>query len=309
MKEKQVNILPKKRESVLRTIWKQRVSWLMMLPFLALFTFITIIPALVSIILSFFHYNMFQAPVFAGLDNFINLFLNDSVFITSLSNTLVYAVITGLGGYLLSFAVAWVINDLPDKMRAFVTLVFYAPSISGAATAVFSILFSSDGAGYINAWLLKFGIISTPILWFQNPNLALGMVIAVQLWLSLGVGFLSFVAGLKNVDRTLYESAALDGVRNRFQELWYITLPSMRPMLLFGAVTQITSAFSGGALVTALCGNPSVDYSAHTLLLHASDYAGTRLEMGYAAAVSIVLFALIMFTYKFCTLLLSRVGK
>ena len=309
MKEKQVNILPEKRESVLRTIWKQRVSWLMMLPFLALFTFITIIPALVSIILSFFHYNMFQAPVFAGLDNFINLFLNDSVFITSLSNTLVYAVITGLGGYLLSFAVAWVINDLPDKLRAFVTLVFYAPSISGAATAVFSILFSSDGAGYINAWLLKFGIISTPILWFQDPNLALGMVIAVQLWLSLGVGFLSFVAGLKNVDRTLYESAALDGVRNRFQELWYITLPSMRPMLLFGAVTQITSAFSGGALVTAMCGNPSVDYSAHTLLLHASDYAGTRLEMGYAAAVSIVLFALIMFTYKFCTLLLSRVGK
>ena len=309
MKEKQVNILPEKRESVLRTIWKQRVSWLMMLPFLALFTFITIIPALVSIILSFFHYNMFQAPVFAGLDNFINLFLNDSVFITSLSNTLVYAVITGLGGYLLSFAVAWVINDLPDKLRAFVTLVFYAPSISGAATAVFSILFSSDGAGYINAWLLKFGIISTPILWFQDPNLALGMVIAVQLWLSLGVGFLSFVAGLKNVDRTLYESAVLDGVRNRFQELWYITLPSMRPMLLFGAVTQITSAFSGGALVTALCGNPSVDYSAHTLLLHASDYAGTRLEMGYAAAVSIVLFALIMFTYKFCTLLLSRVGK
>ena len=309
MKEKQVNILPSKRESVLRTVWKQKVSWLMMLPFLALFTFITIIPAIVSIVLSFFHYNMFQTPVFAGLDNFINLFLNDSVFITSLSNTLVYAVITGLGGYLLSFAVAWIINDLPDKLRAFVTLVFYAPSISGAATAVFTILFSSDGTGYVNAWLLKLGVISTPILWFQDPELALGMVIAVQLWLSLGVGFLSFVAGLKNVDRTLYESAALDGVRNRFQELWYITLPGMRPMLLFGAVTQITGAFSGGALVTALCGNPSVDYSAHTLLLHASDYAGTRLEMGYAAAVSIVLFALIMFTYKFCTLLLSRVGK
>lgn len=309
MNKKQVNILPNKRENVFRTIWKQKVSWLMMLPFLALFTFITIIPAIVSIVLSFFHYNMFQEPVFAGLANFINLFLNDSVFITSLSNTLVYAVITGLGGYLLSFVVAWVINDLPDALRAFVTLVFYAPSISGAATAVFQLLFSSDGTGYINAWLLKLGIISTPILWFQDPNLALGMVIAVQLWLSLGVGFLSFVAGLKNVDRTLYESAALDGVRNRFQELWYITLPSMRPMLLFGAVTQITSAFSGGALVTALCGNPSVDYSAHTLLLHASDYAGTRLEMGYAAAVSVVLFALIMFTYKFCTLLLNRVGK
>lgn len=309
MKNKKADALREKREGVLKTVWKQKISWLMMLPFLALFTFITIIPAIVSIALSFFHYNMFQTPVFAGLDNYINLFLNDSVFITSLSNTLVYAVITGLGGYLLSFIVAWIINDLPDKLRAIVTLVFYAPSISGAATTIFTLLFSSDGNGYVNAWLLKMGIISSPILWFQDPDLALGMVIAVQLWLSLGVGFLSFVAGLKNVDRTLYECAALDGVRNRFQELWYITLPCMKPMLLFGAVTQITSAFSGGALVTALCGNPSVDYSAHTLLLHASDYASTRLEMGYAAAVSIILFALIMFTYKFCTLLLSRVGK
>ena len=309
MKTKQAKTLPGKRENIVRTIWSQRSSWMMLAPYLALFIFTTAIPALISIVLSFFHYNMFQDPVFAGLSNFVNLFLNDSVFITSLSNTLVYAVITGLGGYLLSFAVAWIINDLPNKLRAFVTLVFYAPSISGAATAVFGILFSPDGNGYINAWLMKLGIISDPIMWFQDPELALGMVILVQLWLSLGVGFLSFVAGLKNVDRTLYESASLDGVRNRFQELWYITLPCMRPMLLFGAVTQITSAFSGGVLVTQLCGNPSVDYSAHTLLLHASDYAGTRLEMGYAAASSLVLFALITFSYKFCTLLLNRVGK
>ena len=309
MKSKQTNILREKRGNVLQTVWKQKVSWLMMLPFLAIFTFMTIIPAVVSIALSFFHYNMFQNPVFAGLENYTTLFLNDSVFITSLTNTLVYAVITGLGGYLLSFIVAWIINDLPDKLRAIVTLVFYAPSISGAATTIFGLLFSSDANGYVNAWLLKMGLISSPILWFQDPELALGMVIAVQLWLSLGVGFLSFVAGLKNVDHTLYECASLDGIRNRFQELWYITLPCMKPMLLFGAVTQITSAFSGGGLVAALCGNPSVDYSAHTLLLHAQDYAGTRLEMGYASAVSIILFLLVMFTYKFCTLLLSRVGK
>lgn len=205
-------------------LWNQRVSWIMMFPFFMVFIFVTIIPAVSSIGLSFFHYNMYQNPMWAGLSNYVNLFLNDSVFIKALTNTIVYALITGIGGYLLSFVIAWLINDLPDIWRAVVTLIFYAPSISGAATLVFQLLFSSDANGYVNAWLLKSGIISSPILWFQNPDLTLGMVIAAQLWLSLGVGFLSFVAGLKNVDRSLYESASLDGVRNRFQELWYITL-------------------------------------------------------------------------------------
>ena len=293
----------------LKLLWSQRVSWYMMLPFLAIYAFTTFVPAVVSIILGFCNFNMFQPATFAGLDNYINLFLNDTIFVKSLTNTIVFAIITGPISYILCFLVAWFINDLSSKMRAVVTLVFYAPSISGSAVVIWKLIFSADSNGYLNAWLLNTGLVSKPFLWFQDPKMALGLVIIVQLWLSLGVGFLAFVAGLKNIDRTLYEYASIDGIRNRWQELWYITLPCMKPMLLFGAVTQITGAFSSGMLVNELCGTPSVDYSAHTLLLHAVDYAGTRLEMGYAAAVSVVLFAMITFTYKLSTLLLNRVGK
>jgi len=244
------------------------------------------------------------------LNNYINLFLNDTIFIKSLSNTIVFAVITGPAAYLLSFAVAWFINDLQSsKLRAIVTLIFYAPSISGSSTIIWKLIFSSDSNGYLNAFLLEMGFIQEPILWFQDPNMALMLVIIVQLWASLGVGFLSFIAGLKNVDRSLYESGAIDGIRNRWQELWYITLPCMKPMLLFGAVSQIAGSFSCGGLSAELCGNPSVDYSAHTLLLHASDYAGSRMEMGYAAAISVVLFLIISLVYKLINLLLSHVGK
>lgn len=298
-----------KNKNILRTIWSQRVSWFMMAPFLLIFSFITLIPAIVSIVLSFCNYNLFQEPTFVGLDNFVNLFMNDSIFIKSLSNTLIYAVTVGLFGYLLSFGVAWIINDLPNYLRTITTFIFYIPSIAGSAVSVFSILFSSDSNGYVNAWLIKIGIIDEPILWFQDPDLALIMVIIVQIWMSLGVGFLAFIAGLKNIDKSLYESAAIDGIKNRFQELWYITLPSMKSMLMFGAVTQIATAFGGGEIANVLCGSPSVDYAAHTLTLHAADYSSVRLEMGYAATISFVLFLMILITHKFVSLLLSRVGK
>ena len=299
-----------RKKRLVSVIWEQRSVWFMMLPFLSIYMFTTFIPAVASILLSFCNYNMFQKPIFAGFNNYINLFLNDSIFVKALSNTILFAVITGPLAFFLSFVVAWFINDLPnEKLRAFITLIFYAPSISGASTIIFKLLFSSDSNGYLNAFLLNNGMISEPILWFQDSSLALWMVMLVQLWGSLGVGFLSFIAGLQNVDRSLYESGSIDGIRNRWQELWYITLPCMRPMLLFGAITQIAASFSCGTLSAELCGNPSVDYSAHTLLLHALDYQSNRLEMGYAAAISVVLFVMITFAYKFCNLLLSRIGK
>ncbi len=292
-----------------RRIWKERICWAMMGPYLFCYLFTILIPAIAAIALSFTYFNMFQPMEFVGVDNYIGLFLNDDVFMKALTNTLVFAVITGPVSYLLCFLLAWIINDMPPKVRSVVTLVFYAPSIAGTAYVIWKIILSPDAYGLLNGWLLKLGLIQEPILWFSDPDLALWLLIVVQLWLSLGVGFLAFIAGLQNVDKALLEAGSIDGIRNRFQELWYITLPSMKPMLLFGAVTQITASFSVGAISMDLCGFPSIEYSAHTLLLHAIDYGSLRFEMGYAAAVNVVLFALILFTYKLATLALSRVGK
>ena len=292
-----------------RRLWRDRTSWLMMGPYLFFYLLMILIPIAVSIGLSFTYFNMFSAPQFTGLENYVRMFMEDDVFITALSNTVLAALIIGPAGYLLSFFLAWIINELPPVLRAVLTLVFYAPSISGASYVVWSFIFSADSYGLANNFLLQLGLIDTPLLFFSDASMALPLVIAVQLWLSLGVGFLAFIAGLQNTDRSLAEAGAVDGIRDRFQELWYITLPQMKPMLLFGAVSQIAAAFSVGPVSQALCGLPSVEYSAHTLLLHALDYGTLRYQMGYAGAVCVVMFLLVLLTYRLANFALSRVGR
>ena len=288
---------------------RELTSWAMLTPWLCFFLIAVVVPIVVIAVLSFTDFDMFRAPKFVFLDNYLDLFVNDSVFLKGLINTLVFAVITGPVSFLLSFLVAWLICDLHPTLRAFITLVFYAPSISGTAYVIWQFIFSPDQYGIANAALMQLGLVDEPLVWFQDPKLSLPLLIIIQLWLSLGVGFLAFVAGLQNIDAEMYEAGAIDGIHNRFEELWYITLPVMKPMLLFGGITQITTAFAVGDISMTLAGFPSIQYSAHTLAVHAYDYGMVRYEMGYAAAVSVVQFLLILFFYKFFTLILSKTGK
>jgi len=215
---------------------------------------------------------------------------------------------TGPIGYIMCLIFAWLINELPKKLRTILTLIFYAPSISGNIYLIWGILFNRDAYGYANALLLKFNIITSPILWFENPQYMMPLVIVVALWTSVGTSFLAFIAGLQGIDRTLYEAGAVDGVRNRWQELWYITLPSMKEQLMFGAVMSITGSFSAGAIVTALCGLPSVDYAAHTIVNHLEDYGAIRFEMGYASAIATVLFVIMIVTNRLVQKIIAKVG-
>ncbi len=295
-----------------QTFWarlrKDRVSYMMVAPYLVLFIVFTVVPVLYSIFLSFTSYNLFEAPKFVFLDNYRSLFLHDEVFIKALQNTLIIAVITGPISYAACFLLAWMITDFKRIPRAVLTTVFYVPSISGAVFMIWSIMFSSDSYGYINSILTTLGILNDPIEWLQDSRYVLMVVIIVSLWLSLGTSFLSFIAGLQNIDRTLYEAGAVDGVTNRWQELWYITLPSMKPQLMFGAVMQITAAFGTGSVSAQLAGLPSVDYSAHTIVNHITDYGYTRFEMGYASAIAVVLFIMMVGSNKLVQKMLRKVG-
>ena len=290
--------------------WKlHKEKYLMILPFALIFICFTAIPVLVSMIISFTNFNMLQMPDFIGLDNYINLIVFDDVFLIAMKNTMLFALVTGPVSYLMCFVFAWLINELPPLPRALLTLVFYAPSISGNAFVIWKLLFSSDMYGYINAWLLNWGIIDSPILWFETAEYIMPILIIVQLWLSLGVSFLSFIAGLQSVDKTMYEAGAIDGIKNRWQELWYITLPAMKPQLMFGAVMQITSSLSVAGISTELAGFPSVDYAGHTILTHLNDYGSTRYEMGYASAIAMVLFFIMIFANIVVQKILRRVGE
>ncbi len=306
---------PVKRAEVskLRWTWQEmknnKTAYFMIAPFLILFIIFTVLPVFLSIILSFTDFNMLQMPGWEGLSNYTRLFLEDEIFILACQNTLIFACITGPVSYLLSLLIAWFINELPPKIRAVVTLIFYAPSISGQVYLIWKTLFSSDAYGWANATLMDLGIISSPILWFDNADYVMPLCIVVALWTSLGTAFLSFIAGFQTIDRSMYEAAAVDGIKNRWQELWYITLPTMRPQLMFGAVLAITQSFGFGAVVDALCGFPSVDYAAHTIMHHLSDYGGQRYEIGYASAIAVVLFVIMFASNIIIKKALSKVGE
>lgn len=269
----------------------------------------TVIPVVFSLGLSFFYFNMLEFPRFVGWQNYSRLFLNDDVFMIALKNTFMFAVITGPISYIACFLFAWIINELSPKIRAVMTLIFYAPSISGNVFFIWLIVFSGDSYGYLNGFLIKYGFMLEPILWLTNEKYILPIVILVQLWLSLGTSFLAFIAGLQTIDQTLIEAGAVDGINNRWQELWFITLPSMRPQLLFGAVLQITGAFAVADISIALAGFPSVNYAAHTVVTHLMDYGSIRFEMGYASAIATVLFVIMIGTNMLTQKMLRKVGE
>lgn len=278
------------------------------LPFMILFITFTAVPVVASLFLSLTSYNLIQPPTWVGFDNYVQLFLDDDLFITALKNTLIFAVAVGPASYIMSFGVAWFINELPPKARAVITLIFYAPSIC-SAYSIFAYFFDGDAYGLVNSWLLKLGFIDAPILWFKDTQYIMPLCIAVALWMSLGTAFLSFIAGLQGVDKSQYEAAAVDGVTNRWQELWYVTLPNMKNQLMFGAVMAITGAFGFGDVVTLLAGNPSTDYCAYTLSHHYGEYAGTRWEIGYGSAISLVMFMLCLGANLLINKMLSKVGQ
>ncbi|MFO7295819.1 MAG: sugar ABC transporter permease [Clostridia bacterium] len=291
-----------------REIYRNRHYYILMAPYMIIFFTFTVLPVLASLGISFTYFNMLEPPRFIGWQNYSRLFLNDDVFLIALRNTFYFAIITGPVSYIACFIFAWIINELPPKIRAFMTLVFYAPSISGNVYYIWQIIFSGDKYGYINGILMKLGIILEPIQWLKDERYIMAVLIIVQLWMSLGTSFLAFIAGLQTLDRSLIEAGAVDGIKNRWQELWYIVLPSMRPQLLFGAVMQITSSLAVADISVALAGFPSVNYAGHTIVTHLMDYGSIRFEMGYASAIATVLFVIMLGTNLLTQKLLRKIG-
>lgn len=292
----------KTSKELLQQIYKDRELYIMLIPFFVLFTVFTVFSVLIAIGLGFTNYNLIEAPKFTGIENYVRMVLNDDVLLVAIKNTFIFAVITGPVSYFLCLFFAWMINELPKLPRMLMTFIFYAPSISGNVYVVWTYIFSSDSYGLVNSMLMQLGFIKEPILWLSDTRYILPIIILVQLWSSLGTSFLAFIAGLQGIDASLYEAGAIDGIRNRFQELRCITLPAMGPQLMFAAIMQIGAAFSVSGICVALAGNPSTDYAAHTFVTHISDFATARYEMGYACALSTVLFLVMVWTN-------SRVGK
>lgn len=296
-------VKPKRRPGFIR---QALPFYLMLVPFMVVFVLFMLLPVLMAVVISLTDFNMLQAPSFVGLRNYLRLFFEDDVFLIDIKNTLILAIVTGPIGYVLSFVVAWFINEFGRRVRQIFTLIMYAPVLCGNVYLIWTFIFSSDSRGFLNDLLFKLGLIRDPVAWLTNPQYNLAVVAIVTVWLSFGAGFLSFISGLQSLDRTYYEAAAIDGLRNRWQELYYVTFPQMKQFLLFGAVMSISSAFSVGAVNKALTGFPSTNYSTDTIVLHIMDYGTIRFEMGYASAIAVVLFAMMLLAWVLVNKALSK---
>lgn len=280
-----------------------------MAPYALVFLVFILVPVIMAVILSFTNFNAIQWPSFVGFLNYITLITSDEVFMQYvLPNTVVYAVVVGIGGYILSFVLAWALCNLTKGPRTIIALILYSPSMTTgvAMTVLWKVIFSGDQTGLLNSWLMSVGIINEPIIWLVSVDYLLPIVIIIGLWSSMGIGFLSMIAGILNSNEELYEAAAIDGVKNRFQEMIYITIPQMKPQMLFAAVMAVVNAFQNGLISTQLTGNPSPGYAAQLIVNHVEDYGFLRYEMGYAAAVSVVLLLIVQIFSKGANALLTE---
>ncbi len=296
-------------KNIFKTIRKNKFCYLYLAPFFILFGIFVIAPVVMAIILSFTSYNLTQPPQFVGIANYTALFFSDTVFTKSTVNTLTMAIVVGPFSYIGALILAWALNELSPKLRTALVFFIYAPSISGNAFIIWQLLFSGDQFGYINSLLLNWGLISEPIYFLFDTKYMMTVVIIVTMWMSMGTQFLSFVAGLQGLDHALFEAGCIDGIRNRWQELWFITLPQLKPQLMFGAVMSITGAFTVGNVGAMLCGNPSTEYAVHTLVNHMTDYATVKYEFGYACAIATLLFLAMIACNELIKLLLKNVGR
>ena len=296
-------------KNIFKTIRKNKFCYLYLAPFFILFGIFVIAPVVMAIILRFTSYNITQPPQFVGIANYTALFFSDTVFTKATVNTLTMAIVVGPFSYIGALILAWALNELSPKLRTALVFFIYAPSISGNAFIIWQLLFSGDQFGYINSLLLNWGLISEPIYFLFDTKYMMTVVIIVTMWMSMGTQFLSFVAGLQGLDHALFEAGCIDGIRNRWQELWFITLPQLKPQLMFGAVMSITGAFTVGNVGAMLCGNPSTEYAVHTLVNHMTDYATVKYEFGYACAIATLLFLVMIACNELIKLLLKNVGR
>jgi len=279
------------------------IAYLFVAPYLTMFAIFIVVPVIAAILLSFTYFDTVREPFWIGFENYVNILTNDAVFMQNvIPNTLQYAIIVGPGGYLLSFFLAWMLAQLPSKLRTVLALIIYSPSLTSGVTmgVVWKVIFAGDATGYLNSILMRLGILVEPVIWLQSQEFLLTIMIVVTLWSSMGVGFLAMLAGILNVNSELYEAGYIDGVKNKFQETFYITIPAIKPQMLFGAVMAIVGTFASSGIGVALSGsNPTPQFAGQLIVNHIEWYGFSKFEMGYAAALSVLLLLVIYFFSRF----------
>lgn len=268
---------------------KQLIPYSFLAPSLVLLAVFSILPFIQGMYYSLMDYPLLKSPTFIGFKNFTRLF-SDSLFFTSLFNTFYYMAATIVVRIALGLALAIFLNQ-KLRGRTIYRAIFYFPVVAPLATmAIVWRWIFNEYSGLLNAGLDVFGI--SPIPWLTSTEWAMPSIIIMSIWKTFGWNLVIFLAGLQGIPESLREAAAIDGA-NHWQAFRHITLPLLRPTILLAMVTSTIAASQVFEQVYIMTGG-GPGYSTMTLVQMVYTASFQNYEMGYASAVSVVLFTIIL---------------
>lgn len=280
-------------------------QYLEVAPYLLLGTVLTIVfvfyPLLKSVYISLFDYRVLSPSdsVFVGLSNYVNA-LNDPKVFIAFRNTVLFALVTVPGQWVLGFILAGLINLKTVKFTIFFRFMYYLPVISSwiVVSYLFRYLFADGSSGVINYLLVEiFHIMPEPINWLQNTWTANTVVWVVSIWKGVGWVMIMYLASLQSIPRSLYEAAEIDGAKG-VRTFLHITLPLMRPMTAYVIINLIIGSFQAFIQVFLITEGGPMD-TTHLLSTYMFRHAFQFFDFGYATAISVMMGMLIfVMTYS-----------
>ncbi len=262
--------------------------YLFLAPALALIAVFVLYPIVSVVYYSLTSYDIVTPPVFVGLDNYARL-LDDPTFWRALTNSLVYLVATPIL-IVLSISLAIVVNRRLRGITLFRAL-YYVPAVSGSIAIGISWRWLFDRNGVVNGVLLWLGAIKQPVQWLAEPSLILPIAILLTIWAGVGYYAVIFLAGLQNIPEELYDAARIDGC-NELQKHWHVSLPGLRPQIVFVFVISSLAALKVFDEIYVLTNRTGgVLDSGTTMVFYLWKQAFVLSDAGYASAIAIVLLA------------------
>lgn len=264
--------------------------YLFLAPALIIIGVFILYPTAAVLFYSFTDYDIVRPPQWVGLRNFIELF-QDPIFYKALLNSFIYLLVTPTL-IILSIILAIAVNRPLRGINAFRAL-YYVPVISGtiAVGIAWRWLFDYNG-GLVNGLLLSTGILKEPVQWLADPAFTLPIAMLLTVWIGLGYYMMVFLAGLQNIPEELYDAAVIDGC-NGIQKHWYVTLPGLRPQIVFVAVISSLAAIEVFNEIFVITGGlGGILNSGVTLVFYLWRQAFRLQHAGYASAIAIVLLAI-----------------
>jgi len=269
-------------------MYKTRHAWYFLMPAILLLLVFSLIPIFWVIYLGFTDYNVFTAPQWVGIENFQKLFSDDK-FLKALWNTIYYWILVTPAITILSLLLAVLVNQKLKGIKLYRLAYYFPILVSVVITALlWKWMFATDGLFNYVFSLIGLG----PVPWLTSESTSMISVAIVTVWQGLGYYMLIYLAGLQSVSEELYEAAEMDGA-GYWRKIWNVTIPSMRPIIFFVSVISTMGAFKEFTLMLVMTGGGPIN-STTTLVYLVFKEAFENVNMGYASAISTVLFLLIL---------------